>query len=169
MWLDHKCSNHPEEAKEWNQSLYICFIDFKAFDPRSLWLVTLEMGFPPYLVELLLYRYRQQWAAARTANLVPIWFQIKKGIQQGCKLPPYPFKSLAEQAMWRSLQGFTGDFRFEGETVSMPKHAYDIIWVATSPEELQDLVSHSEKAAKEYNVIINAAKTKGLTNSSETL
>ena len=41
--------------------------------------------------------------------------------------------------------------------------------MAKSPEELQDLVSRVEKAAKEYNMIINAAKTKVLTNTRKTL
>ena len=42
-------------------------------------------------------------------------------------------------------------------------------WPCTSPKELQDLVSPVEKAAQEYNIIIRAAKTKVMINTSKTL
>jgi len=48
-------------------------------------------------------------------------------------------------------------------------HADDIVLLATSPEELQELVSRVERAAKEYNMLINAAKTKVMTNTEEVI
>ena len=66
--------------------------------------------------------------------------------------------------MQTAPQGFaaSGGFRIRGKTISNLRYADGIVLVATSPEELQDLVSCVEKAAKEYNfnMIINAAKTK---------
>jgi len=60
-----------EKARERNQPLYLCFIDYmKAFDKvrhDQLWLTMLDMGFPPHLVQLLRDLYKQQQATIRTA------------------------------------------------------------------------------------------------------
>ncbi len=92
-----------------------------------------------------------------------------KGVRQGCNLSPCLFNILAEQVMRKVLQGFAGGFRIGGKTISNLKYADDTVPVATSTEELQDLVSRVEKAAKEYNIAINAAKTKMLTNTIKAL
>lgn len=84
-------------------------------------------------------------------------------------MSPCLFNILAEQVMRKALQGFAGGFRIGGKTISNLRYADDIVLLATSPEELQDLVSRVEKAAKEYNMVINAAKTKVLTNTGKTL
>jgi len=162
-----------EKAKERNQPLYLCFIDFtKAFDMvqhDQLWLVMLEMGFPPHLVQLLRNLYRQQRAAVRTANIVSAWFRVRKGVRQGCNLSPCLFNVLAEQVMRKALQGFTGGFRIGGKTISNLRYADDIVLLATSPEDLQELVCRVERAAKEYNMLINATKTKVMTNTEDIL
>jgi len=62
--------------------------------------------------------------------------------------------------MRKALQGFAGGFRIGGKVISNLRHADDIVLLATTPEKLQELVSRVERAAKEYNVLINAAKTK---------
>lgn len=162
-----------EKARERNQSLYFCFIDFtKAFDMvhhDQLWLTMLEMGFPPHLVQLLRNLYRQQRATVRTANLVSEWFRIRKGVRQGCNLSPCLFNILAEQIMRKALDGYSGGFKIGGKVISNLRYADDIVLVATSAEELQDLMNRVEKSAKEYNMLINATKTKVLSNTNETL
>src|SRR5512133_1662397 len=95
--------------------------------------------------------------------------QVRKWVRPGCNLSPCLFNILAEQVMWKVLQGFAEGFRIGGNTISNLRYADDIVLVATSPEELQDLVSRVEKAAKECNMVINAAKTKVLTNTGKTL
>jgi len=71
---------------------------------------------------------------------------------------------LAEQVMRKALQGFSGGFRIGGRTISNLRYADDIVLLATSPEELQQLVSGVERAAKKYNMLINATKTKVMAN-----
>jgi len=66
--------------------------------------------------------------------------------------------------MWKALQGFSGGFRIGGRTISNLMYADDIVLLETSPEELQQLVSRVERAAKEYNMLINATKTKVVAN-----
>jgi len=102
----------PEKARERNQPLYLCFIDYtKAFDMvrhDQLWLTMLDMGFPPHLVQLLRNLYKQQQAAIRTANIMSSWFHVRKGVRQGCNISPCLFNILAEQVMRKALHGFAG-------------------------------------------------------------
>jgi len=162
-----------EKARERNQTLSFCFVDFtKAFDTvqhDQLWITMLEMGFPPHLVQLLRNLYSKQRAAVKIANHLSAWFRVKKGVRQECNLSSCLFNILAEQVMRKALQGFSGGFQIDGKTISNLRYADDIVLLATSPEELQELVSRVERVAKEYNMLINATKTKVMTNNDCTL
>jgi len=124
----------------------------------------IEIGFPPQLVQLLQNLYSKQRAAVRTASHLSAWFRVKKGVRQGCYLSPCLFNILAEQVMQKALQGFPGGFQISGRSTSNLSYVDDIVLLATSPEELQELVSHVERVAKEYNMLMNATKTKVMTN-----
>lgn len=63
----------------------------------------------------------------------------------------------------------SGGFRIGGWTISNLRYADDIILIATSPEELQELVNRVESAANEYGLQINASKTKVMTNTDRVL
>jgi Reverse transcriptase (RNA-dependent DNA polymerase) len=71
--------------------------------------------------------------------------------------------------MRKALCGFTGGFRIGGRTINNLRYADDIVLLTTSPGELQDLVNRVESVASEYNMQINAAKTKVMTNTEEAL
>jgi len=93
------------------------------------------------------------------------WFRVRKGVRQGCNISPCLFNILADEVTRKALQGFAGGFRIGGKVISNLRYADDIILLTTSPEELQELMSRVERAAKEYNMLINAAKTKVITHS----
>jgi len=90
---------------------------------------------------------------------VSAWFRVRKGVRQGCNLSPCLFNVLAEKVMRKALQVFKGGFRIGGKTISSLRYADDIVFLATSPEDLQELVCHAERSAKEYNMMINANKS----------
>jgi hypothetical protein len=71
--------------------------------------------------------------------------------------------------MRKALDGYSGGFKIGGKRINNLRYADDIVLVATSAEELQELVNRVERRAKEYNMLINAAKTKVLTNTCEIL
>ena len=81
------------KAREFQKN--ICFIDYaKAFDcvdPNKLWKILKEMGIPDHLTCLLRNLYAGQEAAARTEHGTTDWFQIGKGVRQGCILSPCLF------------------------------------------------------------------------------
>ena len=80
-----------EKAREFQKNIYFCFIDYaKAFDcvdPNKLWKILREMGIPDHLTCLWKNLYAGQEATVRTAHGITDWFQIGKGVRQGCILP----------------------------------------------------------------------------------
>ena len=85
------------------KNIYFCFIDYaKAFDcvdHNKLWKIPKEMGIPDHLTCLLRNLYAGQEATVRTGHGTTDWFQIGKGIRQGCILSPCLFDLYAEYSM----------------------------------------------------------------------
>ena len=81
-----------EKAREFQKNTYFCFIDYsKAFDcvyHNKLWKILQEMGIPDHLTCLLRNLYAGQEATVRTRHRTTDWFQIRKGVRQGCILSP---------------------------------------------------------------------------------
>ena len=74
----------------------------KAFDwvdQNKLWEILREMGIPDHLTCLLRNLYAGQEATDRTGHGITDWFQIGKGVRQGCILSPCLFKLYAEYIM----------------------------------------------------------------------
>ena len=79
-----------EKARDFQKNIYFCFIDYaKAFDcvdHNKLWKILKEMGIPDHLPCLLRNQYAGQEARVRTGRGTTDWFQIGKGVRQGCIL-----------------------------------------------------------------------------------
>ena len=95
-----KTTNHRKSKRV----LDFCFIDYaKAFDcvdHNKLWKILKEMGIPDHLICLLRNLYAdQEEATVRTGHGTIDWFQIKKGVRQGCILSPCLFNFYAEYIM----------------------------------------------------------------------
>ena len=87
-----------KKTKEFQKNIYFCFIDYtKAFDcvdHHKLWKILQEMGITDHLTCLLRNLY-----AVRTRHGTTDWFQIRKGVHQGCILSPCLFNLYAEYIM----------------------------------------------------------------------
>ena len=92
-----------KKAGEIQKNIYFCFIDYaKAFDcvdHKKLWKILKEMGMPDHLTCLLRNLYAGQEATVRTEHGTTDWFQIRKGVRQGCILSPCLFNLYAEYIM----------------------------------------------------------------------
>ena len=89
-----------EKAREFQKNIYFCFIDYaRAFDyVDKLWKTLKEMRIPDHLTCLLRNLYAGQEATVRTGHGTD-WFQIGKGVRQGCILSPCSFNFYAEYIM----------------------------------------------------------------------
>ena len=92
-----------EKAREFQKNIYFCFIDsVKAFDyvdHNKLWKILKEMGIPDHLTCLLRNLYAGQEATIIREHGTTNWFQIGKGVHQGCVLSPCLFNLYAECIM----------------------------------------------------------------------
>ena len=91
-----------EKAREFQKNIYFCFIVYaKTFcvDHNKLWKIMKEMGMPDHLTCLLRNLYAGQEAIVRTGHGTTDWFQIGKGVHQGCILSPCLFNLYAENIM----------------------------------------------------------------------
>ena len=77
-----------EKAREFQKNIYFCFIDyakvFDCVDHNKLWKILQKMGIPDHLTCLLRSLYAGQKATVRTGHGTTDWFQIGKGVCQGC-------------------------------------------------------------------------------------
>ena len=92
-----------EKAREFQKNIYFCFINhakaFDCVDKNKLWTVLQEMGIPDHLTCFLRNLYAGQEATVRTRHGTTDWFQIGKGVCQGCILSPCLFNLYAEYIM----------------------------------------------------------------------
>ena len=92
-----------ENAREFQKNIYFCFIDYvKAFDcvdHNKLWKILKEMRIPDHLTCLLRNLYAGQELTVRTGHGTTGWFQIGKGVHQGCILSACLFNFYAEYIM----------------------------------------------------------------------
>ena len=89
-----------EKAREFQKNIYFCFTNYaKAFDcvdHNKLWKILKEMGIPDHLTCLMRHLYAGQKATVRTRHGTTDWFQIRKGVCQGCIQLPCLFNLYAE-------------------------------------------------------------------------
>ena len=99
-------------------SIYFCFIDyanaFDRVDHNKLWKILKEVGIPDYLTCILRNLYAGQEATVRTGHVTTDWFQIRKGVHQGCILSPCLFNLYVEYIM-RKLMRHKLQSRLPGE------------------------------------------------------
>ena len=120
----------------------------------------MDMGYPIHLIDLLAKLYKKQLAEVKVEGTLSEWFRVKKGVRQGCVLSPYLFNILAEMVMRETLDGFQGGLQIGGRMITNLRFADDIILLATSEAELQELVDCVDQISRKYNLLINIDKTK---------
>ena len=141
-----------EKAREFQKNIYFCFIDYaKAFDcvdKNKLWKILKEMEIPDHLICLTRNLYAGQEATLRTGHGTTDWFQIRKGVRQGCILSP----CLAEYIMRNAgLEEAQAGLKIARRNINNLRYADDITLMAESKEELKSLLTkvkeESEKVA----------------------
>ena len=139
--LDH--TKRKEILKK--QQLYFCFIDYaKAFDcvdHKKLWNILKEMGIPVHITCLLRNLYAGQEATVRTGHETTDWFQIGKGVHQGCILSPCLFNLYAEYIIWNAGQEDSqAEIKIARRINNNLRYADDTTLVAENEEELKSLL-----------------------------
>ena len=139
--LDHR------KSKTFRKNIYFCFIDYaKAFDctdHNKLWEILQEMGIPDHLTYLLRNLYAGQ--EVRSEHGTTDWFQIGKGVSQGCILSLYIFNLYAEYITRNAvLDEAQAEIKISGRNINNLRYADDTTLMAES-EELKKPLDESER------------------------
>ena len=106
-----------------------------------LWKILKEMGIPDHLTCLLRNLYADQEATVRTGHGTTDWFQIGKGLRQGCILSPCLFNFYAEYIMRNAgLEEAQAGIKIAGRNINNLRYADDTTLMAESEEELKSLL-----------------------------
>src|SRR5574337_85829 len=154
-----------EKAREFQKNIYFCFIDYaKAFDcvdHNKLWKILKEMGIPEHLTCLLRNVYAGQEATVRTGRGTTDWFQIGKGVNQGCILSPCLFNLYAEYIMRNAgLEEAQAGIKIAGRNINNLRYADDTTLTAENEEELKSLLMKVKEGSEKVGLKLNIQKTK---------
>ena len=127
------------------------------------------MGIPDHLICLLRNLYAGQEATVRTGHGKTDWFQIGKGICQGCILSPCLFNLYAEYIMRNAgLEETQAGIKIAGRSISNLRYADDTTLVAESEEELKSLLMKVKEDSEKVGLKLNIQKTKIMASSTIT-
>ena len=122
-------------------------------DHKKLWKILKEMGIPDHLTCLLRNLYAGQEATD--------WFQIGKGVCQGCILSPCLFNFYAEYIMRNAaLEEAQAGIKIAGRNINNLRYADDTTLMAESEEELKSLLMMVKEESEKVGVKLNIQKTK---------
>ena len=134
-----------KKAREFQKTIYFCFIDYAKMidcvDHNKLWKILQEMGIPDHLTCLLRNLCAGQEATVRTGHGTTDWFQIRKGIRQGCILSPCLFNLYAEYIMRNAgLDEAQAGIKISRRNINNLRYADDTTLIAEREEELKSLL-----------------------------
>ena len=118
-------------------------------DHNKLWKILKEMGIPDHLTCLLKNLYAGQEATVRTRHGTTDWFQIGKGVCQGCVLSPCSFNLYAEYIMRNAgLEEAQAAIKIAVRNINNLRYADDTTLMAESEEELKSLLMKVKERVK---------------------
>ena len=143
-----------EKAREFQKNIYFCFIDyttaFDCVDRNKLWKILKEMGIPDHLTCLLRNLYAGQEATIRTGHGTTYWFQIGKGVSQGCVLSPCLFNLYVEYIMRNTgLEEAQAGIKTARRNINNLRYADYTTLMEESKEELKILLMKKSRVKYE--------------------
>ena len=128
---------------------------------NKLWKILKEMRIPDHLTCLLRNLYAGQEATVRTGHGTTDWFQIGKGVCQGCILSPCLFNFYAEYIMRNAgLEEVQAGIKIAGRNFNNLRYVDDITLMAESEEELKSLLMKMKEESEKVGLKLNIQKMK---------
>ena len=130
-------------------------------DHNKLWKILQELGIRDHLTGLLRNLYAGQEPTVRTRHGTMDWFQIGKGVCQGCILSPCLFNFYAEYIMKNpGLEETQAGIKIAGRNINNLRYADDTTLMAESEEELKSLLMKVKEESEKVGLKLNIQKTK---------
>ena len=125
------------------------------------WKILKEMGIPDHLTCLLRNLYAGQEATVKTGHGTTDWFQIGKGVDQGCILSPCLFNFYADYIMRNAgLEEAQAGIKIARRNINNLRYADDTTLMAESEEELKNLLMKLKEENEKVGLKLNIQKTK---------
>ena len=119
------------------------------------------MGIPDHLTCPLRNLYAGQEARVRIGHGTTDWFQIGKGIRQGCILSPYLFNFSAEYNIRNAcLEEAQAGIKIARRNINNLRYSNDTTFIADSEEELKSLLMKVKEESENVGLKLNSQKTK---------
>ena len=135
-------------------------------DHNKLWKILKEIKIPDHLTCLLRNLYAGQEATVRIAHGTTNWFQIGKGVHQGCILSPCLFNLYAEYIMRNAgLEEAQTGIKIAGRNIHNLRYADDNTLMAESEEELKSHLMKMKEECEKAGLKLNIQKTKIMASS----
>ena len=152
-----------EEPIQIQKNIYFCFIDyanvFDCVDHNKLWKILQEMGIPDHLTCILRNLYAGQEAKVKTGHGTTDWFQIGKGVHQGCILSPCLFNLYAEYIMRNArLEETQAGIKIVGRNINNLRYADDTTLMAESKKEPKSLLMKVKEVSEKVGLKLNIQK-----------
>ena len=134
---------------------------FDCVDHNKLWKILKEIRIPDDLTCLLRNLYAGQEATVRTGHGTTDWYQIRKGVHQGCILSPCLFNLYAEYIM-RNTGLYETQFgiKIAGRNINNLRYGDDNTLMAEREEELKSLLTRVKEESEKGGVKLNIQETK---------
>ena len=128
---------------------------------NKLWKILKELGIPDHFTCLLRNLYAGQEATVRTGHGTTDWFQIGKGVRQGCILSPCLFNLYVEYIMRHAgLDEAQAGLKFARRNINNLRYADNTTLTAESKEELKNLLIKVKVEGEKAGLNLNIQKTK---------
>ena len=142
---------------------------FDCVDHNKLWKILKEMRIPDHLTCLLRNLYAGQEATVRTGHGTTDWFQIGRGVCQGCILSTCLFNLYAEYIIRNAgLEETQAGIKIAGGNMNNLRYADDTTLMAESKEDLRSLLIKGKEESEKAGLKLNIEKTKIMASSSIT-
>ena len=134
-----------EKAREFQKNIYFCFTDhakaFDCVDHNKLWKVLKKMRIADHLICLLRNLCAGQEETVRTEDGTTDWFQIGKGVRQGCILSPGLFNLYAEYIIRNAgLDEAQAGIKIARRNINSLRYADETTLMAENEEELKSFL-----------------------------
>ena len=130
------------------------------------WKILKEMGIPDHVTCLLRNLYAGQEATVRAGHGTVNWFQIGKGVPQGCIVSSSLFNFCAEHIMWNTrLDEVQVGIKIAERNINNLRYADDTTLMAESEEELKSLFMKVKEESEKVGLKLNIHKAKIMTSS----
>ena len=123
------------------------------------WKILQEMGIPDHMICLLRNLYAGLEATVRTGHGTTDWFQIGKGVHQGCILAPCLFNLYAKDIMRNTgMEEAQAGIKIAGRNINNLRYADDATLMAESEEELKSLLRKVKEESEKVGLKLNIQK-----------